>query len=892
MASFVCGIFQSLLFRAGGMGARYRLAWQAEVVGGSMADGPWDFFVSYTQADRAWAEWIAWQLEDDGYRVLIQAWDMVPGSAWVHLMNEGVARASRTIAVLSGAYLESVFGTVEWEAAWRGDPLGELRKLLVFRVADCERPGLLGGIVSTDLSGLGEAVARDRVKSAARAAVTGRAKPAAEPAFPLAARTVRAEPRFPGSLPMVWNVPPRNPNFTGREADLGRIRERLAGHPAVTAHALHGMGGVGKTQAVTEYAYRHAGDYDLVWWVNAEQAALIGDQLARLGEEMGLPLLADPHAMAETVRRELRARDRWLLIFDSAEDPRQVRPLLPGGTGHVLVTTRRSGFRSLGGVVDLDVLDRGEAVALLRRRAPGLADGQAGRLAGRLGDLPLALDQAAAYLDQTGMPAQDYLDLLATRSADLHSRGHSSGHPDTIATVWLVSLDRLQATAPAAVQLLQLCAWLAPEPIPLDLFTCHRDLLPEPLASAAADRLAFNDATGALVDYSLARRADGTLTVHRLVQDVIRTQPPAQPAATGNPLDTVLALLRADLPDQILATPEGWPRWRALLPSVLTATGHHADTTGEGPAAWLLAHAGTYLTSQGRPAEALPLHERALRIDEGAHGPDHPSVATDLNYVGRALSALGRPAEALPLHERALRIDEGAHGPDHPSVATDLKYVGRALSALGRPAEALPLHERALRIDEGAHGPDHPSVATDLKYVGRALSALGRPAEALPLHERALRIREAAYGPDHPYVAIDLNYMGRALSDLGRSAEALPPLERALRIHEAAYGPDHPDVATDLNYVGRALADLGRPAEALSLQQRALRIREAAYGPDHPDVAVDLNYMGRALSDLGRSAEALPLHERALRIHEATYGPDHPATCQSRQQVEELEPSS
>jgi tetratricopeptide (TPR) repeat protein len=123
-------------------------------------------------------------------------------------------------------------------------------------------------------------------------------------------------------------------------------------------------------------------------------------------------------------------------------------------------------------------------------------------------------------------------------------------------------------------------------------------------------------------------------------------------------------------------------------------------------------------------------------------------------------------------------------------------------------------------------------------------------------------------------------------------AEALPPLERALRIHEAAYGPDHPDVAIDLNYVGRALADLGRPAEALSLQQRALRIREAAYGPDHPDVAVDLNYMGRALSDLGRSAEALPLHERALRIHEATYGPDHPATCQSRQQVEELEPSS
>lgn len=100
----------------------------------------WIFFVSYTQADRAWAEWIAWQLEEDGYRVLVQAWDMLPGSNWTHLMEQGVREATRTIAVLSAAYLESVFATAEWESAWRDDPLGEQRKLLVFRVADCDRP--------------------------------------------------------------------------------------------------------------------------------------------------------------------------------------------------------------------------------------------------------------------------------------------------------------------------------------------------------------------------------------------------------------------------------------------------------------------------------------------------------------------------------------------------------------------------------------------------------------------------------------------------------------------------------------------------------------------------------------------------------------------------------
>ena len=593
-----------------------------------MSSGDWDFFVSYTQADRAWAEWIAWQLEEDGYRVLIQAWDMVPGSNWTHRMQEGVRRASRTIAVLSAAYVDSVFATAEWEAAWRDDPLGEQRRLLVFRVTDCERPGLLAAVVSVDVFGVGKAAARARITSAVRGAVTGRAKPAAEPDFPPEAR---AEPRFPGALPGVWNVPSRNPNFTGRATDLGRLRAALAENPAVTVHALHGMGGIGKTQTAIEYAYRYADEYDLAWWINAERTSLIGDQFARLCEELGLPRLADPSAVLGAVHRVLRNRDRWLLVFDNAEDVQQISPLLPGGPGHVLITTRRSGFRALGGVLDLDTLDRPDAIVLLGRRAPVLTDIQAGQLAARLGDLALALDQAAAYLDETGMPPEEYLRLLDTRSADLHSRGHAAGHPGTVATVWSVSFDRLQVSAPAAVQLLELCAWLAPEPIPLDLFTVHYDQLPEPLAGTAADPVAFNDAVGALTDYSLARRTGGSLIVHRLIQDVTRHRPTGRPTATADQaLETVLALLRADLPDEVWGTPESWPRWRALLPSVLAATGHDTGTARRDATASLLTNAGTYLRSQGRYAEALPLHQQALRIDEAALGPDHPDVATDL----------------------------------------------------------------------------------------------------------------------------------------------------------------------------------------------------------------------------------------------------------------------
>jgi hypothetical protein len=303
---------------------------------------------------------------------------------------------------------------------------------------------------------------------------------------------------------------------------------------------------------VIEYAHRYADDYDLVWWFNAERATAVGDQFTGLAAELGLPPLADPGATLGAVNRALRARSRWLLIFDNAESAQEIRLLLPGGAGHVLVTTRRGGFRALGGVLDLDTLDRPDAIVLLRRRAPDLPETQAGQLAAELGDLPLALDQAASYLDQTGTPPEEYLRLLRIRSADLHSRGHASGHPATVATVWSVSIGKLQVTEPAAVQLLELCAWLAPEPIPLDLFTGHCDQLPEPLAATAADPVAFNDAAGVLVDYSLARRTGGNMVIHRLIQDVTRHRPSGQQAmGASKPLPTILALLRADLPGQV-----------------------------------------------------------------------------------------------------------------------------------------------------------------------------------------------------------------------------------------------------------------------------------------------------------------------------------------------------
>jgi tetratricopeptide (TPR) repeat protein len=794
----------------------------------------WDFFVSYAQADVAWAEWIAWQLEASGHRVLLQAWDMVAGANWVHRMHDGLARASRVVAVLSPQYLASVYGSAEWQAAWQRDPRGERRSLLVVRIAECSRPGLLAGVVSVDLFGVARSVAQARLGKAVRGALAGRLKPADEPAFPPDHAPGRVEPDFPGPAPAIWNVPLRNPNFIGRAAELERIAQRLTGAGVMSVQALHGMGGVGKTQVAVEYAHRHAGEYDLVWWINAEQPELLAGQFAALGIELGLPAAADARAGCVAVCRELRVRGSWLLVFDNAEDVEQVRAVLPGGSGHALVTTRRGGFRALGSVLGLDVLDRTEAVTLLLRHAPALTEGDAAVLAEHLGDLPLALEQAAAYLDQTAMPAGEYLSLLQTRGEDLHTRGHAAGTQNTVATVWSLSIDRLRASAPAAVQLLQLCGWLGAEPIPLDLFTGHADRLPAPLDQATADPLITADVVGALGELSLARRAGSSLQIHRLVQAVAR--------GTGldrsrlHPLAVALTLLRADVPSDIVNAPQGWPRWRQLLPHVLAATSRHDDATPIAAAdtAWLVDRAGTYLQSQREPIAARPLHERALQIQETLYGPDHPDLTTTLNDLGWVLSDLGQPSAAIPLHRRALRIREAAYGPDDPQVATALTNLGRALTDLGKPDQARPLLERALQIRQTIYGPDHPRVATALADLGVALTDLGQPDQARSLLERALQIREATYGPDDRWVALTLTTLARILTDLDDAAAAEPQLRRALQILETAGCPDHPDAAATLTALGRALADQHRPADARPHLERAFQVNEAFFGPDHP----------------------------------------------------------
>src|SRR4051794_38756084 len=398
-------------------------------------------------------------------------------------MESALERADRLLAVCTEAYFSSVFGGAELRAAFAGSPVAEGRIVPVL-VEPITLPLLYAPLIHLDLTGLDEAEAAARL----RAGLAG-TRPTGPPPFPRRRPAPTDKPGFAGNPPEVWRVPPRNPRFSGRDGMLAELRRRLRTDGAtLVVQALYGLGGVGKTQLAIEYAYRFAADYHVVWWIDAEQPVLIPDQLAGLAARLELP--AGP-TVADTVDRllaELRGRDRWLLVFDNAEQPRDIANYQPGGLGHVLITSRNPGWGALGGRLEVDVLTRAETIALLQARIPALDAELADKLAAELGDLPLAAAQAAGYLEQTDLPAADYLRRFRTHRTTVLARGEVVGYHGRIDTTWALSLERLHEEDPAAVQLLELAAFLAPEPIPLTLLSNQVvGLLDEPLRTVAAD---------------------------------------------------------------------------------------------------------------------------------------------------------------------------------------------------------------------------------------------------------------------------------------------------------------------------------------------------------------------------------------------------------------------
>lgn len=685
-----------------------------------------------------------------------------------------------------------------------------------------------------------------------------------------------------------WLVPDamRTRYFTGREALLGKVEEQLAQRHR---SALCGLGGVGKTQTAIEYATRHRDEYpDGVFWVNAETTTSLNGGFIEIAKTLGLQS-ASSADQEQTVRAALEWLDgthRWLLVFDNVDDRRAIVPFVPAhGKGDILITSRESVLQELGIPRGIDVadLDAGEAVQFLIARS-GQVDGErhaAAELAAELGHLPLALEQAAAYIAETNASFADYLSSFRKRRIALLEKASELVARDTVAVTWAANFEAVERASPAAADVLRLSAMLAPDAIPYEVFLEGAVGLGDPIARALddpTDALAMSELLRPLTRYSLVR-SDAqakTFSVHRLVQEIVRASmaPDRRPSYVGR---ATAAIGRA-FPEVASATSARCDR---LVPHVFAVYGSpDAKQAESAEAAGTFNRAGDYLNQQrGSYDEAEALQRRSLEIRERLFGPDHVDVAASLQGVADVFENRGRYAEAGELYRRAVEIKERALGPDHPEVGRTLNGLANSFTYQGRYDEAKALYERIITILEHAPEPNWGRVGTAVHNLANVYVYQGRYAEARPLFERALGIVERTVGPDAPKSGLSVYGIADVEFVMGRYAEAEPYYERALAIFENALGPDHMYVAYGLEGVAKCrmlAADHGR---AESLFKRSLAIRERALGERHAQVASSL----KSLADLNvrqeRFDEAHALLERANDICEHALGPDHPETA-------------
>jgi tetratricopeptide (TPR) repeat protein len=642
------------------------------------------------------------------------------------------------------------------------------------------------------------------------------------------------------NLPLM-NLPfERNPYFTGRDEILKDLRSAFTKSSATTpTQAISGLGGLGKTQTAIEYAYRHRNDYTSVFWVRADSSLALSTGFVEIARLLNLPEkdAQSPDDAVRAVRLWLENNSGWLLIFDNADAPELLRGFRPrNAKGHILLTSRAQVFDTLGIVkpIEIEAMSPEDALKFLFKRT-GREDNNAAereaaaQLAEELGYLPLALEQAGAFITAKKARFQDYIASYRKRRLKLlkESSPVTGEYPESVATTWAINFQEVEKVSEAASDLLRASAFLSPDRIPFELITKGKSELGPALSASLDDvddnPLALNQVLEPLSRYSFIRLDNDsqTYSIHRLVQEVLSDGMDADTQRLW--AERTIRALNQVFPDVEF---NYWPLCERLLAHAKDAAKliDTWDITFE-EAARLLNQAALYSEERGQYDEVEPLYKQSLIIYEKALGPNHPHVATSLNNLATFYSFQGKYAEAEPLYKRSLVISEKALGPDHPNVSASLNNLAELYRKKGKYTEAELLYKRSLAIDEKALGPDHPEVATDLNNLAELYRNQGKYTEAESLYKRLLAIREKALELDYPIMAFSLNNLALLYQEQGKYIEAELLYKRSLAILEKALGPDHPRVATSLKSYALLLSATQREAEAAEMEARAEAIR-------------------------------------------------------------------
>ncbi|MDQ3790246.1 MAG: FxSxx-COOH system tetratricopeptide repeat protein, partial [Actinomycetota bacterium] len=681
--------------------------------------------------------------------------------------------------------------------------------------------------------------------------------------------------------PQIWgSVPLRNPDFVGREPLLEQLRRRLAepgeSATAVLPEALHGMGGVGKSQSVVEYIYRHVAEYDIVWWIPAEHTTQIRSSFVELAKRLGIKAgsaeTAVP-AVLEMLRSGIPDR-KWILVFDNAEHPDVVRPFLPAGSGHVVVTSRNAEWAGVARTVEVDLFTRSESIELLRRRGGGtISDEDADRLAEALGDLPLAVEQAAAWRAQTGMPVAEYVDLLEKNSAELLKAGATGEYELSVAAAWNVPLNRLRTDRRAALELLQVCAFFSPEPIARSLFTGVRGApVPPSLAEALADPIKLNSAIREIHRYSLAKidHARNTIQLHRLVQAVLRDQ--LDKSKWEDTRHAVhLMLVNGDPGDP--ANSVNWPVYADLLPH---ATNSRAVECEDSWVRTMVTNLVQYLLAVGDYQGALTLAEDARKSWSATLGPTHVDTLAMGRHMANALRRVGRNKEASDLSTDVYALMREHLGDDDEATIAMGNATAFVHEVEGQLYEKRDTAKTTLDSARRVLGEDDPSTLIYANNYAATLRLAGDFFAARDLDRETLRRRTAVLGANHAATLNTRSGLAMDVRECGNYVEACDMQEETSAIATEILGRDHPITIGGDRCLAVARRKAGRHEQALVLTEDVYNRYRLRHGEGHLDTVTAMMDMTTELRQAGDLGKSLEFGIRGVRDFEKVYYPAHP----------------
>ena len=654
---------------------------------------------------------------------------------------------------------------------------------------------------------------------------------------------------------------------------------------------LTGMRGSGKTQLAAAVAAKCEEEgWPLVAWINAASRKELVADLYELALRIGInaPKDVPPETIIRRFLDQLRSADAAdrLFVFDNVENLDDLKGITPEGCGVrlIITTTRHLDWNSLGWwPMTVGIFEREQSIALLCERTGETHRDAADRIAELLGDLPVAVAQAAATAKWGGYTLSDYLDRLSNHPLESSiSRLEGDDYPDAAGVALFMAheqaLDRLRTKSRQqeiiARLLLGTLSLLAASGIPSHWLLNFND-------ESDAVRKALSFLKRASI---LQESTDGNKTIiHRLQGQVYRETYLIDQKMFRAARTCAAALLNGINVDRLDNFEQQRRETRNLVEqiSAVTSQGHSQSLFSDPAFVSILATTLRYATDLGMPQLALTITESVTQAYDTL-GADHPETLTSRNNLANAYQDAGKLEEAITLYEQNLKDFEDLLGPDHPETLTSRNNLANAYQDAGRLNEAIELLQQSLTDHTHILGPHHPDTLLSRNNLANAYQDAGRLNEAIALYEQALTDSTRILGPNHLYTLAAQSNLANAYRDSGRLDKAIELLQQTLTDSTRILGPSHPNTLISRNNLANAYQAAGRLDDAIYLHHQNLDDRTRILGPDHPSTLTSRNNLANTYQATGRLDEAIPLLEQSLKDCTRILGSHHPDTLTSR----------